>query len=159
MMMIFEHVELDISPIKFQLSYDIASKIFKFFFPESKTGKLNNKNELKRSLSRTPSSEKLSVKSDLNMELERKSTFDLSQMGIEGDIEGGKSESKVKFVFVKLPASEHMISYKGAKNNSVVDFENFILKLHDFEYTNKIWTWKEFFTQIKKGKLKQFLLF
>lgn len=159
---VLDHVELDLSPLQLQLTLDIAQNIFKFFFPETiKKGASDGiafidadigtdaagNNRLSRS--NTVSRRRERTRTEISVEstslLADDSRMEALQMK-------SRAQYNVFFVYVKVPASQHLLSYKGTGKTSIMDIDRFVLDLPDFEYQNKLWSWPEFFNQLRKGK-------
>ncbi len=167
---VLDHVELDLSPLQLQLTLDIGQKIFKFFFPESVSSKKSNGTEDEEfDLSSTVASSRLGRSNTvIGGQLDRKqsqrrerSATDLSLeasslLDLDGSDEAKtmkiRSQSNVFFVYVKVPSSQHLISYKGNGKSSIMDIDRFVLSLPEFEYQNKLWSWPEFFNQLRRGR-------
>lgn len=143
---VLDHVEVDLSPMQFQLTFDIATQIYKFFIPESikKKSKTTeepvsskNSNLLPRTLSSQPR-----ARTQTNT-----STSANEQLRLATD---QNNEQNVMFVYVKVPPSQHLVSYKGSGSSSLLDINKFILSLPEMEYQNRLWSWPEFFNQLRR---------
>ena len=64
-----------------------------------------------------------------------------------------RTEKNVLFVYVKVPPSQHLVSYKGSGRSSLLDIDKFILSLPEMEYNNRLWSWPEFFNQLRKDTI------
>lgn len=168
---VLDHVELDLSPLQLQLTHDIAQKIYKFFFPDSvkrKKGEAKDEERFfgesfetnKLGRSNTTSGNQLDGQQSLALKHRERSDTNLSfETSALMDMDGGdeakemklRSRSNVFFVYVKVPASQHLLSYKGTGKTSIMDIDRFVLNLPEFEYQNKLWSWPEFFNQLRKG--------
>lgn len=152
---VLDHVEVDLSPLQLQLTFDIATQIYKFFLPEKiKKRTLSPKDD-------EESDEKGSLLSRTLSSRPRSKT-EMSEL-ILTDQDGGpfdevlemkqRSEQSVFFVYVKVPPSQHLVSYKGSGRSSLLDIDKFILSLPEMEYNNKLWSWPEFFNQLRKDTI------
>ena len=177
---VLDHVELDLSPLQLQLTLDIAQQIFKFFFPESIAKKKKKGNEDgdeestfaaepidpgRLGRSNTVTGAQLERQQSFLMTRRERSETDLSidpttllalEGGDEAMIMKARSQFNVFFVYVKVPASQHLLSYKGTGKTSIMDIDRFVLNLPEFEYQNKLWSWPEFFNQLRRGKPEVF---
>lgn len=158
---ILDHVELDISPLQIQLTLDIATQLVKYFLPEN-SSRLQNKPSTSGRPVRTSSN---STSDSVTGNLSRRASFVQStSVGLtsnstydppfgEGLSTKKPSEQSVFFVYVKVPPSQHIVSYKGNGRSSIVDIDKFILSLPEMEYQNKLWSWPEFFNQLRKDTI------
>lgn len=142
---VLDHVEVDVSPLQLQLTFDIATQIYKFFLPES-ISKATHKSL--SSPSRTPST-------TLGRERTRTEISEIilgdQDFALDEALEmKRRSEKSVFFVYVKVPPSQHLLSYKGSGRSSLLDIDKFILSLPEMEYQNRLWTWPEFFNQLRR---------
>ena len=141
---VLDHVEVDLSPMQFQLTFDIATQIYKFFIPESIKKKsktteeiVSSKNLPSRTLSSQPRARtRTSTSTSAN-----------EQLRLAAD---QNNEQNVMFVYVKVPPSQHLVSYKGSGSSSLLDINKFILSLPEMEYQNRLWSWPEFFNQLRR---------
>jgi hypothetical protein len=143
---VLDHVEVDLSPLQLQLTFDIATQIYKFFLPEKISRKTTQYEE--SSIERTPSS-RPRTRTEI-------SELILSEQHVPFDevLEmKQRSEKNVFFVYVKVPPSQHLVSYKSPGKSSLLDIDRFILSLPEMEYQNRLWSWPEFFNQIRKDMI------
>lgn len=166
---VLDHVEVDLSPLQLQLTYDIATQIYKFFIPEilkkkrsaaatSSAGLDENdvEDEKGRPFSRTTS---VSGTTRPRTRTEASDLILTAETGKEGGLFDEafemrqRSEQSVFFVYAKVPPSQHLISYKGSGRSSLLDIDRFILSLPEMEHNNKLWSWPEFFNQLRKDTI------
>lgn len=153
---ILEHVEVDLSPLQLQLTLDIATQLYKFFLPEKiNKGSVNDVNDDSETKSTgTGFMERtISLRQRTRTEV---SDLILSEQQIHFDevLEMKKRrEQNVFFVYVKVPPSKHLVSYKGSGKSSLLDIDRFVLSLPETEYQNRLWSWPEFFNQLRKDTI------
>ncbi|TPX36491.1 hypothetical protein SmJEL517_g01315 [Synchytrium microbalum] len=58
------------------------------------------------------------------------------------------------FIYIKLPESQHCLSYRGSKEKNLEDLTNFVFRMPSLEYRNKTWTWLDFINQVKKDSIR-----
>ena len=141
---VLDHVEVDLSPLQLQLTFDIATQIYQFFLPGRgrKTPPADDDKEpLDRAASTRP-----------------RTRTDMSETVADGLFDEAvemkqRAEQGVFFVYVKVPPSQHLVSYKGTGRSSLLDIDRFILSLPEMEYNNKLWSWPEFFNQLRKDTI------
>jgi len=146
---VLDHVEVDLSPLQLQLTFDIATQIYKFFLPEK-----ISKNPMKDGT--TPPIERTTTSSTRPRTRTEISELILSEQQVPLDevLEmKQRSEKNVFFVYVKVPPSQHLVSYKSSGRSSLLDIDRFILSLPEMEYQNRLWSWPEFFNQIRKDMI------
>ena len=147
---VLDHVEVDLSPLQLQLTFDIATQIYKFFLPEKINKKQPNEaTEEKGFISRSFSTTKQRTKTEISelilseQQVPFDEVFEMKQ----------RSEQNVFFVYVKVPPSQHLVSYKSSGRSSLLDIDKFILSVPEMEYQNRLWSWPEFFNQIRKDTI------
>lgn len=151
---VLDHVEVDLSPLQLQLTFDIATQLYKFFLPEkinkrSSTTSRGTEDE-KGILSRTFSSARARTKTEVSEMI----LSDQDNGPIDEVLEmKQRTEQNVFFVYVKVPPSQHLVSYKGTGKSSLLDIDRFILSLPEMEYNNRLWSWPEFFNQLRKDTI------
>lgn len=146
---VLDHVEVDLSPLQLQLTLDIATQIYKFFLPENLKKRKSNV-DLDSPLTRTTSMRPRTRTEISDLILTGESTDVLFDEAIEMK---QRTEQNVFFVYVKVPPSQHLVSYKGTGKSSLLDIDRFILSLPEMEYNNKLWSWPEFFNQLRKDTI------
>lgn len=151
---VLDHVEVDLSPLQLQLTFDIATQLYKFFLPEkinkrSSTTSRGTEDE-KGILSRTFSSARARTKTEVSEMI----LSDQDNGPVDEVLEmKQRTEQNVFFVYVKVPPSQHLVSYKGTGKSSLLDIDRFILSLPEMEYNNRLWSWPEFFNQLRKDTI------
>lgn len=170
---IVEHVELNLAPQQVQLTRDIAEEFIKFFFPE-RGGSQTPKDPAAASKAPSTAAEKSSTTAQaetagepgaesllggLKSGIKSTAASFISRFNEQMDDEDValmtvRSAENCSFVYINVPASQHLISYKGPGDKSITDVENFILKLPDFEYHSHLWSWLEFTLQLKRDMIK-----
>jgi hypothetical protein len=165
---VFDHVELDLSPLQIQLTYEMALSFLRFFLPNLPDGPSHDDDtssirSLNRSLSVRDLSRQNSLLSDKDRLVRTRTVFgrELSTFesiaGADGLDEAYemklRSQQNAYFVYVKVPSSQHLLSYKGTGKTSIVDINRFVLSLPEFEYQGKLWSWPEFLNQLRKDTM------
>lgn len=149
---VLDHVEVDLSPLQLQLTFDIATQLYKFFLPEkikktsegSESSVVEDRGFLARTLSSRPRSRtEISELILSEQQVPFDEVFEMKQ----------RSEQNVFFVYVKVPPSQHLVSYKSSGRSSLLDIDRFVLSLPEMEYQNRLWSWPEFFNQLRKDMI------
>lgn len=141
--LVLDHVEVDLSPLQLQLTFDIATQIYKFFLPEKISKKSTTQDDSGITSSRPRSRTEISELILSEQQVPFDEVLEMKQ----------RSEKNVFFVYVKVPPSQHLLSYKSPGKSSLLDIDRFILSLPEMEYQNKLWSWPEFFNQIRKDMI------
>ena len=156
---ILEHVELNLAPLQVQLTYDIAEEIFKYFFPERPTVEADQ-SDRREDLILLDEDETILL--ELKDEIKSTATSFLSRFGDRLDnhdvaLMKARAAENFSFVYITVPASQHLISFKGKGDSSFTDVDNFILRLPDFEYHSQIISWLEFFLKLRRDSISVLL--
>ncbi|KAJ3347141.1 hypothetical protein HDU83_002347 [Entophlyctis luteolus] len=61
------------------------------------------------------------------------------------------------FVYIKFPALQLCLSYKGAQKKNIEDLNMFTFLMPTLEYRNRTWTWQDLFGQLKRDAIKAVL--
>lgn len=184
---IVEHFELNLSPLQFQLTYDIVEELIKFFFPERRsTTKRESRDESTDGVADEDileaSTSELSEAMDTfpsSMTAQTSSSLPSAPTTLIGEIKSGikttassfisrfgdriddhdvelmkaRAADNLSFIYITVPASQHLISYKGRGESSITDVEGFILRLPDFEYHSQILSWLELFLKLRRDSI------
>lgn len=184
---IVEHLELNLSPLQFQFTYDIVEELIKFFFPERRPdtkresqGELEDNDagedtlevstsELTKVMdtsssspiahaSSFPPSAPTTLIGEIKSGIKTTASSFISRFGDridDHDVELMKARAadNLSFIYITVPASQHLISYKGRGESSITDVEGFILRLPDFEYHSQILSWLELFLKLRRDSI------
>ena len=135
---LYRQVQIDVAPLKVQLTHDIVGRLIQFFFPtEEGAQKASATIEPIQELRRSESS------LILNPELVQKAQ-ELRQ----------RSSTHAHFRHVIVHSTHHVLSYKGRGDSSFLDLDQFTLKLPTFEYGNQTWSWLDFTLQLRRDAIK-----
>ncbi|KAJ1980344.1 Protein SABRE, partial [Dimargaris verticillata] len=181
---VVDHFEIDLFPLRVQMTHDIGKRLMRYFFPEkgsSKTPASKKSATDPEQTTRTgdwdsthrshhgrttgsTSSRPQSVHSG-NSGQSRRTQSSLQKSirsGGDGPVTDDRSVMEMKsrasknktFVYIKLPGARHCISYQGQKGKNLEDLRGFVFTLPTFEYHNETWSWLEFVTQVKKDTIR-----
>lgn len=111
---IIEHVELNMSPLTIRLSRKITSEIFTFFFPTQPEEEAVQPSIDDTEFAMVHAQEALERKGTLSRTGSIKGAASLSRMESMEEILDMKKRAAdhCSFVFIKIPASQHYVSYK-----------------------------------------------
>ncbi len=180
---VLEHFEINLIPMQIRASYDILNEIFRFFFPKrdastppaasgspmppsSQAGgggsgasgsgaapslglvNLSSNSAISRrasgdfasSLSLVPSS--------------GSSTTNLLTRFKDASLMKARADANCSFVYVNVPASQHIISFKSRGDSAFTNVEDFILQVPDIEYHSRLWSWTELIGQLRKDAIR-----
>lgn len=129
---IFEQLEINVSPLRIQLNHDMGLQLLKFFLPRSSATIAKDPNEKSpKSLNLSLMTSNSSVKiSDRNQNNNYDSTLDAEFTNLFRQ----RAAENCSFLYVRFPASYHVLSFKGEGGGKLIDIENFSLKIPDFRY-------------------------
>uniref|UniRef100_A0A7M5UVQ0 FMP27/BLTP2/Hobbit GFWDK motif-containing RBG unit domain-containing protein n=1 Tax=Clytia hemisphaerica TaxID=252671 RepID=A0A7M5UVQ0_9CNID len=65
-----------------------------------------------------------------------------------------RASKNQSFIYVKIPEVQVCFSYKGEKDITITDANNFNLCLPTLEYHNRTWTWQDLFQAMKKDYIQ-----
>ncbi|KAJ1966194.1 Protein SABRE [Dimargaris xerosporica] len=181
---VVDHFEIDLFPLRVQMTHDIGTRLMRYFFPDKGTSKTQaskkgatDSEQATRAGDRdsthrshhgrgtgSTSSRPQSVHSGNSGHSRRTQSSLQKSLRSNGDgpatddrsvMEMKSRASKNKtFVYIKLPGARHCISYQGQKGKNLEDLRGFVFTLPTFEYHNETWSWLEFVTQVKKDTIR-----
>ncbi|TPX40981.1 hypothetical protein SeMB42_g05797 [Synchytrium endobioticum] len=203
---VVDHLEVNLFPLSFQISYDVGKKILRYIFPKpnvtpavaSSISEALNPNEKKFEASArrhraasflggeaaddkavpfkskganmavppetrnaTAGSRKVRNTSGRDSRVipstASRAESSTSSQGIPMDnlrqMQTRATENRT-FIYIKVPESQHCLSYRGSKEKNLEDLTNFVFRMPTLEYRNKTWTWLDFIYAVKKDAMR-----
>ncbi|KAJ1512945.1 hypothetical protein HMI54_015328 [Coelomomyces lativittatus] len=155
------HFEVNICPIKFQLTYEFGKQFMNFLFPlrsaitpSSSNTNLNQDLSVSTPTSFTSSqsipSISLANKSEPPKKRKTKSRVVSSESNDALLQMKSRASENTTFIYIKIPSVQHCFSYRGMKEKNIEDVHDFVLTSPNLEYKNKTWTWLEFLMQVRR---------
>ncbi|KAI8912456.1 golgi-body localization protein domain-containing protein [Gorgonomyces haynaldii] len=122
---VIDHFELNIVPLVVQTTYDFGKQFMNYIFTERAIQK------------KTP--ETIDEQVDLST-----GNLEIAQMQ-------QRAQNSRSFIYVKVPTIQIGLSYKGTRQNGLMDLPLINFQLPTLEYRNRTWTWYELFQAVKRG--------
>lgn len=146
-----EHFEVNVVPIRIQMTFQFYKTVMGFFFPDKNIeteghDRDSDKSGPKKKLEKKPSIKRDSVKRNTS-----------SHTFAEIDKMKERASNNNTFVYVKIPEVSLRVSYKGEKEKNIADIHDFSIVLPTMEYHNQIWTWFDLLMAIR-GDTKTVIL-
>lgn len=146
-----EHFEVNVVPIRIQMTFQFYKTVMGFFFPDKNIetegqDRDSDKSGPKKRLEKKPSIKRDSVKRNAS-----------SHTFAEIDKMKERASNNNTFVYVKIPEVSLRVSYKGEKEKNIADIHDFSIVLPTMEYHNQIWTWFDLLMAIR-GDTKTVIL-
>ncbi|VDN39778.1 unnamed protein product, partial [Dibothriocephalus latus] len=66
-----------------------------------------------------------------------------------------RARSNRSFLYIKIPSFPIRLSYKGDKQKNLADCTRFELNVPMLEFQNQLWTWLDFFNEVKTRAIKK----
>ncbi|PJF16636.1 hypothetical protein PSACC_03557 [Paramicrosporidium saccamoebae] len=130
---ILEHVELNLAPLQFQFTFDIGEELIKFFFPETTV----------QSPVETKESEETGLLGGIKESIKSTATSFFSRVSEQvddADVELMRTRAvdNCSFIYINIPASQHLISYKVT-------------------VLSQLWSWLELTLQLRRDAIRVLL--
>ncbi|RWS30554.1 hypothetical protein B4U80_04431 [Leptotrombidium deliense] len=144
-----EHFEVNVIPLTICITYAFFKSMLKFFFPER-----SSDNSSSADISETSKVKKSKKpQKDDSISIESSSTaVVVVPKGVRADDIDKMRERALKnqtFVYIKIPEVPITVSYRGRKDKSIMNINNFGFILPTVEYHNQTWTWLDLLMAIK----------
>ncbi|KAB7505641.1 hypothetical protein Anas_05703, partial [Armadillidium nasatum] len=138
---ILEHFEINVVPLKIELTYQFFKTMLKFCFPYNNTDDDDVNSVMERNPSSSTSLKKSNKVSNFYVDLQKDDVEIMKQ----------RAEQNKHFVFIKIPELPVNLSYKGKKEKNIEDVHNSRLVVPTLEFHSVTWTWLDLLLAIKMG--------
>ncbi|KAL3273173.1 hypothetical protein HHI36_014627 [Cryptolaemus montrouzieri] len=138
-----EHFEINLVPLKIELTKKFYNTMMKFCFPERDA----EHPEYSDRLSDDGEPENKGHKKSKGGRKNRDSNFYVPIDDVE--IMKERAEKNKLFVYIKMPEVPIRLSYKGSKEKNLEDLRDISLVIPTLEYHNMTWTWLDLLMAIR----------
>ncbi|XP_044758159.1 protein KIAA0100 isoform X2 [Coccinella septempunctata] len=138
-----EHFEINLVPLKIELTKKFYNTMMKFCFPERDT----EHPEYSDRMSDDGELESKGHKKTKGNKKNRDSNFYVPIDDVE--IMKERAEKNKLFVYIKIPEVPIRLSYKGSKEKNLEDLRDISLVIPTLEYHNMTWTWLDLLMAIR----------
>ncbi|CAI2292589.1 unnamed protein product [Caenorhabditis sp. 36 PRJEB53466] len=154
-----EHFELNIAPMVAAITHRLFDKMMRFFFPGRN---IHTNDSLEAEVDSSKFSFTRKIASSLSMRSNRSATGKIvlqDSHSEKDDIDRMKERAdKVNhFMYIKIPEVSFVVSYKGNKDKSLIDVNQFNFVFPLCEYHEQNWTWLDLALAVKQ-RCKRVLL-